>query len=130
MDGLKKCSMVGASQCRAGEVFDGVKLGGSLGTGWIRCRSLFECTIFTRFPSLISIFTGLLMDFMFQFPSHRGSSFLLSEWITTLDLQPRSVVLRSAGRELPFDGELLLPGLFQQSHTSQTVWLEDELGMK
>ena len=27
------------------------------------------------FPSLISIFTGLLIDVMFHFPSHRGSLF-------------------------------------------------------
>ena len=61
------------------------------------------------------------MHFMFHFPSQR---------ITTLDLQLSSGVLKSAGRELPFAGELLLQDLFQQSHTSQQVWLEYKLGMK
>ena len=52
-----------ASHCRDGEAFDGAKLG------------LFEYTTITLFPSPISVFTGLLMDFMFLFLSHCGLSF-------------------------------------------------------
>ena len=53
-----------------GGVLYGVDLDVSLGYGWILCCSLFACTTFTCFPSLISIITGLLMDFTFHFPSH------------------------------------------------------------
>ena len=96
-------SKVGTSHCGEKGVVDGAELGMSLGSGWIRCCSLFECTTFTRFPSLISIFTGLLMR----------SSFPAIGMDNQTESPTKSGVLRSAGDKLTFDGELLLRGLFQ-----------------
>ena len=71
--GRKKWSTWGGVQSGSGgSVFEFLVV---TGLGWRRCCSQLTWTTRVLFPSEISIVTGLLMDMIVQFSSHRGSSF-------------------------------------------------------